>query len=184
MRGDLLARRGSLSAPACEAAGAAICRRLQDLAQCRGAASIHTYVDALPNEVATRPFISWCLEQGKGVIVPVVQGRRPPMAHARIRHLDELVRGPMDLLQPDADRARWWTPEEGVDLIVVPAVAFDRGGFRIGHGGGFYDTFLPACAGTPTVGLIYDALMLDEVPREDHDQAVDLVLTETGTHVP
>ena len=180
LRRQLLRRRAALPAVRCEAAGVAICDRLQALPVVRRADAVHTYVDALPNEVATRPFIAWCLSQGKRVIVPVVRGCHPPMAHAEIRALDELRHGPMDLLQPEPNGARWWTPDQGVDLIVVPAVAYDRRGFRIGHGGGFYDTFLPLCAGTPTVGLIYDALRLVEVPVEDHDRAVDLVVTETG----
>lgn len=182
LRRDLLARRGDLSPAACEAAGAAIRRRLQELSVCRRARAVHTYVDALPNEVVTRPFIAWCLERGTRVIVPVVQGRRPPMAHAEIRSLDELRPGPLGLLQPEPVEARWWTEDQGVDLIVVPAVAFDRRGFRIGQGGGFYDTFLTACPATPTVGLVYDALVLDEVPVEGHDCAVDRVLTESAAY--
>lgn len=182
LRRQLLTRRQGLSPAVCEAASHAVGERLRQSPACQRAATIHTYVDALPNEVGTRPFIAWCLERGKRVIVPVIQGRRPPMSHAEIRSLDELCPGPLGLLQPAAAGARWWTEEQGVDLIVVPAVAFDRRGFRIGHGGGFYDVFLATCPGTPTIGLIYDALLLDEVPVEEHDRAVDLVLTETAAH--
>jgi len=182
LRRELLARRRALSSAACRRAGSAISRRLQELPQCRVAAAVHTYVDSLPNEVPTRPFIAWCLARGKRVIVPVVRGRRPPMAHAEIHRLEELQPSPMGLLQPDPEGARWWAPEEDVDLIIVPAVAFDRRGYRIGHGGGFYDAFLASCPGVLTVGLAYDALVIDEVPVEEHDRAVDQVVTETTSY--
>ncbi|MCD7760268.1 MAG: 5-formyltetrahydrofolate cyclo-ligase [Clostridiales bacterium] len=78
-----------------------------------------------------------------------------------------------------------WEPSEccplfaadAVDLVLVPALCYDRAGFRLGRGGGFYDRFLARYGGF-SVGLCRQALLQDRVPREDHDQGVDLVLTE------
>jgi 5-formyltetrahydrofolate cyclo-ligase len=64
----------------------------------------------------------------------------------------------------------------------VPGVLFDRRGFRIGRGGGYYDRFLAALAGGVRIGLIYDEFLVDRVPTEDHDVPVDAVITPSGLH--
>lgn len=68
-------------------------------------------------------------------------------------------------------------PREQVDLVVVPALCYDRQGFRLGYGGGYYDRWLADYAG-PTVGMCRQAVLLDCVPREDHDKPVQTVITE------
>ncbi|MCD8381998.1 MAG: 5-formyltetrahydrofolate cyclo-ligase [Clostridiales bacterium] len=78
-----------------------------------------------------------------------------------------------------------WEPSEAcplfgadsVDLVLVPALCYDRAGFRLGRGGGFYDRFLARCTGF-SVGLCRQEFLQDRVPRENHDLCVDLVLTE------
>ena len=78
--------------------------------------------------------------------------------------------------EPDAEAPRL-EPEDG-ELILVPALAFDLKGFRLGQGGGYYDRFLSAHA-LFSVGLARDALLLEEVPREDHDCGVSCLVTES-----
>ena len=76
-----------------------------------------------------------------------------------------------------------WLSGDGdgwIDLVVVPGLAFDAGGGRLGFGAGYYDRFL-AEVSAPKVGLVYRALLLDEVPQEDHDIAMDIVITEEQT---
>lgn len=180
LRRACLERRRHLDPTVVRTASAAIGERLRGLPACAAAAAVHTYVDAVPNEVATRGFIAWCLAAGKRVVVPVVVGRRPPMGHAEIRALEELEAGPKGLLQPPPERARWWPEDVPLDLVVVPGVAFDRRGCRLGHGGGFYDAFLARRPAPVAVGLVYDELLLDEVPVEAHDLPVDLVLTPSA----
>ncbi|MDR0819296.1 MAG: 5-formyltetrahydrofolate cyclo-ligase [Oscillospiraceae bacterium] len=67
------------------------------------------------------------------------------------------------------------------DIIIVPGLTFDRKGYRIGKGGGYYDRLLEAAPGVFTVGLARDALLADSVPRETHDMSVMRVVTETQT---
>ena len=71
--------------------------------------------------------------------------------------------------------------QEEIDLVVVPGIAFDRRGHRIGFGGGFYDRFL-ANVQVVKVGLCYDDLILQEIPNEPHDVPMDIVVAQTATY--
>ncbi|MDR2360514.1 MAG: hypothetical protein LBD85_04445 [Oscillospiraceae bacterium] len=65
------------------------------------------------------------------------------------------------------------------DVIVVPGLTFDKSGYRIGKGGGFYDRLLAKSPDSISVGLARDSLLVDAVPREPHDRRVELLITET-----
>lgn len=80
-------------------------------------------------------------------------------------------------LQPPADAPR--TALETVDAVLLPGLAFDRRGVRLGYGGGFYDRLLPDFAGL-TVGVVWDALRVAGLPHEAHDLRVSFLATETG----
>lgn len=82
-------------------------------------------------------------------------------------------------LQPPANAPEVSLAE--VDAVVLPALAFDRAGVRLGYGGGFYDRLLPGFAG-PVVGVVWDALLLPAgaLPRESHDRPAGWVVTEAG----
>ncbi|MEW6422625.1 MAG: 5-formyltetrahydrofolate cyclo-ligase [Deinococcota bacterium] len=80
-------------------------------------------------------------------------------------------------LQPPAGAPR--VELETVDAALLPALAFDRRGVRLGYGGGFYDRLLPGFTGL-TVGVVGEALVVDELPSEAHDLRVEFLATETG----
>jgi 5-formyltetrahydrofolate cyclo-ligase len=90
----------------------------------------------------------------------------------------ELVIGSFSIREPRPSAPR--VDPCAIDVVFVPAVAFDRRGYRIGYGGGFYDRFL---AGLPTgplrIGLAFDEQILDEVPTQPHDEPVDIIVTPT-----
>ena len=67
--------------------------------------------------------------------------------------------------------------KETIDLVVVPAVAFDRRGYRVGYGGGYYDRFLAGLA-VPTIGLAFSCQIIPEAPVGAYDQAVQGIITE------
>ncbi len=81
------------------------------------------------------------------------------------------------VLQPPADAPR--VGLETVDAVLLPALAYDRRGVRLGYGGGFYDRLLPEFTG-PTVGVVWDPLVVEELPCETHDLRVGFLATETG----
>lgn len=80
-------------------------------------------------------------------------------------------------LQPPADAPR--RALETVDAVLLPGLAFDRWGVRLGYGGGFYDRLLPGFTGL-TVGVVWDVLVVGALPREAHDLRVDWLATATG----
>ena len=153
--------------------------RLLGLPACQDARTIHCYVDGLPNEVGTRRLLQWYLDRGRSLVLPVVAGPRPPMHHARLDDLAELAPGRWEIPEPPMRPDTEVAASAPHDLIVVPAVAFDVRGYRIGCGGGFYDDFLRHQSAALKVGVVYDELLLATVPVEAHDLAVDLIVTES-----
>ena len=122
--------------------------------------------------------------RGQRVVCPRVAGA-DTLDHFEVTDLDAFVEGPMGLREPDPDRSEPIDLGE-VDVMLVPALAFDRSGIRLGYGAGYYDRALAELRrhGRATViGLAYDEQVVDELPREAHDQPVDLIVTETRTIV-
>ena len=88
---------------------------------------------------------------------------------------DDFIVTPFGISEPALDAALM--AKETVDLVLVPALCYDRQGYRMGFGGGYYDRFLEDFSGT-TVGLCRETLLCDSVPREYHDSCVDILITE------
>ena len=132
LRARVLAEREGLDLDRVEIGGQAILERVLGLEEYRRAEVIHTYVSSKENEVDTRELIHISLEQDKRVVVPVVELGKQTMGHAVIESLDELVDGPLGLVQADPASANWLEDEAVIDLVVVPGIAFDRRGHRIG----------------------------------------------------
>ena len=181
LRKRVLAVRMGLDRGRAKVSGQAILDRVLGLEAYLRAKLVHTYVSSKENEVDTRALIGTCLAQGKRVAVPVVMPGTKTLAHALIDGLDQLVVGPWGLAQPDPAAAVWLPAEARIDLVVVPGLAFDRRGQRIGWGGGYYDRFL-AQVQTVKIGLCYDELVLDCIPGEPHDVPVNMVVAETAIY--
>lgn len=181
LRTRVLAVRMGLDRGQVEASGQAILERVLSLEAYRRAKLVHTYVSSKENEVDTRALIGACFAHGKRVAVPVVMPGTKTLAHALIDGLDQLVVGPWGLAQPDLAAATWLPAAARIDLVVVPGLAFDRRGHRIGWGGGYYDRFL-AQVQAVKIGLCYDALVLDCIPGEPHDVPVNMVVAETAIY--
>jgi len=116
------------------------------------------------------------LSAGKTVAFPYCL--RDGIMQARIvRNLSELRPAVLGIPAPQ-DTAAIIAPEE-LDLVIVPALTYDRSGYRIGYGGGYYDRFLRKIF-AHTVGLARQRLVKDELPKEPHDIAVKTVITELG----
>lgn len=181
LRARCLAHRKALSPAVATAASAAMAEHLQQLEPYQRARLLHTYVASKDNEVDTAGLIRQRLARGQEVAVPVVQPGTRILRHALIQHLDQLRPGRWGLLEPAADHPCWLEDLARIDLVVVPGLAFDRRGNRLGLGGGYYDRFL-ARVNAPKAGLIYSELLLDALPAETHDIPMDLVVTEAAAH--
>ncbi|ROO91321.1 5-formyltetrahydrofolate cyclo-ligase [Actinocorallia herbida] len=144
------------------------------------ASSIAAYV-SVGNEPGTRSLLFALWKRGSYVLLPVV---RPDgeLDWASYEGPDSLREGPYGLLEP-TEPVRGVDAIKATDVVLVPALAVDRHGRRLGRGGGFYDRALarvgPAIL---TVGVVYDAEFLEEVPAEPHDVPVRAVATPSGFH--
>jgi 5-formyltetrahydrofolate cyclo-ligase len=161
-------------------------RSLTALPEFASAQTVMIYL-SMVEEVDTAHIARQAWAAGKRVLAPCVSLANRRMEAYEIRSLrDGLEPGPYDILQPTASIP--WPPGQ-IDFIVVPALAFSRNGGRLGRGAGFYDRFLlrardKTCNGRQAspiaVGLAFDEQVLDELPMFDHDQPIDLLVSDTG----
>ena len=133
---------------------------------------------SVSNEVDTHALIRDALDDGKCVAVPVARKGRP-MIQVRISDLSELVPAPFGLLEP-AEGSWDPVPPGAFDLVIVPGLAFDHRGNRIGFGGGFYDRFLSGLDAA-RVGVAYEFQLGETLPTEPHDVGLDWLVTESQT---
>jgi 5-formyltetrahydrofolate cyclo-ligase len=156
----------------------AILSRVQQLEAFQQAGIVLTYVDSKDNEVETRPLITRLIEQGRSLAVPVAN-TDGTMIWSRIESLDDLAPGCYDILEPKPDRLSPITvPDDAV--VLVPGIAFDRAGYRIGYGGGYFDRFLPMFEGA-AIALAFSIQLTDTIPHEPHDRPVHVIATELET---
>lgn len=125
-------------------------------------------------EPDTIELIKYALSKGKTVTIPKIVGKGI-MEASVVSSMESLVMGKFDIITTE-DGAETIEPEK-LDFTVVPAVAFDKDGYRLGYGGGYYDRFLIR-TNAFSVGLARSKILMDEVPREAHDTHVDCVITE------
>lgn len=136
---------------------------------------------AMPDEAQTELLISDALKRGKQVYVPLLGEKYGEMSAAGIASLDELVVGKYGLKMPRRDKITAVAPD-AIDVIVVPGVAFDRSGNRLGMGAGYYDRFFPKTRCGVLLGLAWGFQVIEEVPGEVHDVRMQYLLTEEGFH--
>ena len=152
-----------------------IVKSLQTLPVYLSAKTVHCYV-SWHNEVHTHELIKSMLVSGRRVVVPVVNMQEQSLVHSQIRSFDDLQKGTFGILEPKPEAMDLVAPEE-LDLVLVPGIAFDKRGYRLGYGGGFYDTFL-AQTKTVKVGLAFDFQIVDLLPTREEDERVNLIVSE------
>jgi 5-formyltetrahydrofolate cyclo-ligase len=122
-------------------------------------------------EVRTVPMLRQAILDGKRVAVPKVYGDE--MRFIYMDDLSQVAEGYAGIPEPIADGP---VADDPTALVLMPGLAFDREGRRIGYGGGFYDRFLSEESRHPTVALCYEFQMVEQVPTEEFDKRVDCVL--------
>ena len=131
------------------------------------------------NEAGTLPTLNYCLRTNKRVALPVTSEDFQLHAY-EVRSLEGLRTDVRGISEPDPLLCQPVDPSL-IDLIVVPGVAFDMEGGRLGYGKGCYDRFLTQLRPeVPIIGLAYDFQVLPRVPQEPSDRRVDLIITEKG----
>ncbi|GAB3116297.1 5-formyltetrahydrofolate cyclo-ligase [Novispirillum itersonii] len=131
----------------------------------------------LPTEMDVLPLLSRLAAAGVTTALPEVTGRRDPLRFRRWQPGQGLTDGPFKTVHPP-ETAEEVTPT----AVLVPLLAFDASGFRLGYGGGFYDRTLHglrAAGSAPlTIGAAFSGQALAEVPTEGHDEPLDWIVTE------
>ena len=122
-------------------------------------------------EVRTVPMLEQALREGKRVAVPKVYGDE--MKFIYLDDLSKVEKGYSGIPEPVEDGP---VADDATALVLMPGLAFDPQGHRIGYGGGFYDKFLSSEPGHPTLALCYDFQMLPYLETEEFDMPVDCVL--------
>ena len=149
-------------------------RKLGELfADCAAYKEAKTIYGYLPynQEVRTVPMLERALEEGKRVAVPKVYGEE--MKFIYITDLGAVEKGYAGIPEPVADEP---VADDPTALVLMPGLAFDPEGHRIGYGGGFYDRFLAEEPDHPTVALCYDFQVMPKLETEEFDIPVDCVL--------
>ncbi|MDB5334708.1 MAG: putative 5-formyltetrahydrofolate cyclo-ligase [Planctomycetaceae bacterium] len=160
-----------------------IVEKFLDLPEYEAAQTVMFYVD-VRTEVKTREFLAVALTHGKKIVVPYcVDGE---LELFWLQSMDELGLGMYKILEPRAELRG--LPEKQVsafelDLVMVPGVAFDRRGARMGHGFGYYDKLLEHTRpNTQLVALAFECQLFEEIPTADHDIFMDKIVTEAAIY--
>lgn len=131
------------------------------------------------SEVDTMPMIRRALEEEKSVCVPCTDAGNKAMVASRIIDLDgDLELGNYDILEPKEECLRP-VPADSIDVVLMPGVAFDLTGGRLGYGGGYYDRFLEKCSPRcMLIAVAFEVQIIEHVPCADHDARIHKIVTE------
>ena len=127
-------------------------------------------------EVDTSEIINAALKSGKKVAVPLCDTEDTTMEFYYIRSYDDLKNGCYGLLEPDADKCPKAAPSDA-PVMIVPGLVFDRSGYRLGFGKGYYDRYISEYKGL-TVGICYSKYIEQALPLGRFDRPIDVVVTD------
>lgn len=152
-------------------------KRLFELEEFKKARCVVFYV-SMPTEVNTHQMIDESIQMGKSVGVPVVvKGKRDLIISQISDREKELKKGPLGIRQPKREFVRPVSFKD-IDLILVPGLAFDKNGNRLGRGKGFYDRFLKKLPKRVlTIGLCFDFQIVESIPTLPHDIPIQMLLS-------
>jgi 5-formyltetrahydrofolate cyclo-ligase len=181
LRARMRSARQQISADSRRRQSQSIARRLQGIIDKESPARIGLYL-ATAYEVNLDSVIDQCLAQGREVYLPHLGDPQAPFR--RFLSWDEIETGPLDLRQPSSKALA--ADAASLHLIVVPGLAFDRDGNRLGHGGGWYDKVL-SNAITPqkrvVIGVCFEEQIVRTVPYEPFDVRMDMVVSPSANNV-
>lgn len=133
------------------------------------------------SEINTKDIITRAIKEGKKIYVPRTEFSTKLMNAVRIENFDNLVESRYGILEPKKDEP--FIDPNDLDLIVVPGVAFDKNGGRVGYGAGYYDRYFKRInnenkSKIVKLALAYDFQLMDKVPTDEEDVLIDAVMTE------
>lgn len=182
LRAEALAKRRALKER--DSRSLQICERVLALKEYASAATVLLYV-GVRSEVRTERLIESALGDAKCTVLPYCDGDR--LILWQLQALEELIPGMYKIPEPKAElrTSRRQVPPGEIVLAIVPGIAFDLEGNRLGHGAGYFDRLLSSLpAATLVVALAFECQLYPRVPTEPHDRPVDLIVTERSVYRP
>ena len=170
LRAQIRAQKRAMTDTQIQEKSAALAQKFYDSPLYQAAKTIYGYLP-YNQEVRTVPMLERALADGKQVAVPKVYGDE--MRFILLTDLTAVESGYANIPEPIADDP---VAQDPTALVLMPGLAFDPQGHRMGYGGGFYDRFLEQEPNHPTLALCYDFQMLPHLETEAHDIPVDVVL--------
>jgi 5-formyltetrahydrofolate cyclo-ligase len=180
LRKEILTKRNKITEQEIAANSMVIQQRLLSLEEIRNHQSIFVYV-SFRSEVATLTLVDALIDIGKNVIVPITRVEEKRLDAIRITNrLTDLEPGYCNIPEPKEElcKTKEVSPEE-IEVILLPGSVFDERGGRFGYGGGYYDRFLAKVPTAVRIGLAFDLQIVERAPLQEHDEILDLVVTES-----
>lgn len=171
LRKQMLQYRKSLSKKAVARASARVCQKLIQLDEYRQAKTILFYM-AVRNEIDVLQAIWQAWQDGKSVVLPRVKGSM--IECILVEQLAQLQKGTFGILEPKNGKN---VDPQQLDLVIVPGVAFDVQGYRLGYGGGYYDRLFSQYPSLKRIGVLEHGQLVTTVYPEAHDQKMDVLIT-------
>jgi 5-formyltetrahydrofolate cyclo-ligase len=178
LRARIKAWRAGLGVEAMVRAADAVAGHGLDFLQLQQKRAVVSGFSSLPDEFRAWPLLRRLHGEGHALAMPVMQGKGKPLVFRAWVPGDAMDKAVWGIAEPKADK-----PVLEPDIVLLPLLAFDAAGWRLGYGGGYYDRTLEGLrARKPivAVGLAYDEQRIDAVPHLDYDERLDWVLTPSG----
>lgn len=176
IRQEVLSTRKRMDADELERLGSLITDHVLNAEWYRDARCIHCFYGAAgKGEVSTLRIIEQAMATGKTLVMPRVSDRAGGMEHIRVEHKDHFRAGPWGIMEPSGELT---VPVTEIELVLVPGLAADPAGNRIGYGKGYYDRFLDSAGHALKAMLIPERFIVDRIPAENHDVPMDCLVTE------
>jgi len=174
----MLKKRLSMSTKSVKEKSSAILRNLSTLSEFQNGNTIMIYLP-IKHEPDTHPLMHISLKQGKKVCLPISNFKTKEIVASQILNpKQELQHTEFGIMEPSEEYVRVVNPKI-LDIVIVPGVAFDEKGHRLGYGQGFYDKFISSLPKSATlIGLTYEQQILEKIPSQKHDQKLHFLVTE------
>jgi 5-formyltetrahydrofolate cyclo-ligase len=173
--------RKSVSNEARELLDATLCANASEHYALKNAKTLLFYYP-VKGEPNIKPLITWAFLNKKSVAFPISNCNTSTLSFRLVNNISELSCGAYGIPEPSNDAPCVTDFKNAV--CIVPGLVFDRNGYRIGYGKGYYDRFISNFDGT-AVGLAYDGFCIpSELPHDEYDETVDIIITERGIIVP
>jgi 5-formyltetrahydrofolate cyclo-ligase len=168
-------QRSSFSPAQIEAMSVLACTHLTELID--GIDPLMIYVSK-PLEVHTHTLLASLLSHGKRVVVPIIEKETKTLRLSYLSDTAHLVESTFQVPEPIGHELT--AHAEDIRAVVVPVLAFDRGGHRLGYGAGYYDRFLARYPHLTKIGLAFSCQQIPSVPHDANDIRMDFIITEKG----